>query len=75
MSKACEVTSEDFIIFGMIHAFRIIDEVKKSKTCNNLNDVNFEFLIEVQKRNLSNPDLIYLYQKIIDDTDKMDSFR
>ena len=41
MSKACGVTSEDFIIFGMIHAFRIIDEVKKSKTCNNLNDVNF----------------------------------
>ena len=75
MSNAHDATSEDLVILGMVHAFKVMNEVKHSKTNNDLNNVNFEFLIEVQKRNLSNPDLIYLYQKIIDDTNKMDSFR
>jgi hypothetical protein len=61
MSQLIE-SSEDWMIMGMIHAFKILDEVRK--TDNDLNDVDFEFLVEVQKRNLSNPKLGDDYNKI-----------
>ena len=75
MSNAHSPTSEDLVILGMVHAFRAMHEVKHSKTNNDLNNVNFEFLIEVQKRNLSNPQLIDLENDIFDDTHKLEAFK
>ncbi len=75
MSNAHSPTSEDLVILGMVHAFRAMHEVKHSKTNNDLNNVNFEFLIEVQKRNLSNPQLIDLENDIFDDAHKLEAFK
>ena len=75
MSNAHSPTSEDLVILGMVHAFRAMHEVKHSKTNNDLNNVNFEFLIEVQKRNLSNPQLIDLENDMFDDSHKLETFK
>tara|TARA_B100000482_G_C12411763_1_gene221418 strand:- start:88 stop:315 length:228 start_codon:yes stop_codon:yes gene_type:complete len=75
MSNAHSPTSEDLVILGMVHAFRAMHEVKHSKTNNDLNNVNFEFLIEVQKRNLSNPQLIDLEKDMFDDSHKLETFK
>tara|TARA_B100000530_G_C15474747_1_gene295996 strand:+ start:206 stop:433 length:228 start_codon:yes stop_codon:yes gene_type:complete len=75
MSNAHDATSEDLVILGMVHAFRAMHEVKHSKTNNDLNNVNFEFLIEVQKRNLSNPQLIDLENDMFDDSHKLETFK
>ena len=42
---------------------------------NDLNNVNFEFLIEIQKRNLSNPQLIDLEKDMFDDAHKLEAFK
>ena len=75
MSNAHSPTSEDLVILGMVHAFRAMHEVKNSKTNNDLNNVNFEFLIEVQKRNLSNPQLIDLEKDMFDGAHKLEAFK
>ena len=75
MNKTSTATPEDWIILGMVRAFRAMNNAKNSKTENNLNDVNFEFLIEVQKRNLSNPKLIDLEKDMSDYSFKMGVFK
>ena len=75
MNKTSTATPEDWMILGMVRAFRAMNKVKNSKTENNLNDVNFEFLIEVQKRNLSNPQLIDLEKDMFDDSHKLEAFK
>ena len=43
----------DYFTWGMIHSFTILAEIKAKG--ENLNDADFEELIEVQRRNLSDP--------------------
>ena len=75
MNKTSTATPEDWMILGMVRAFRAMNNAKNSKTENNLNDVNFEVLIEVQKRNLSNPKLIDLEKDMSDYSFKMGVFK
>ena len=54
---------EDWLLLGMIHAFRSLSIVRKQG--RSINNVDFEYLIEIQKRNLSDPHLADSYQKFI----------
>ena len=57
------MTEEDWLILGMIHAFRSLSIVREQE--GSINDVDFVCLIEIQKRNLSDPDLADIYHKFI----------
>jgi len=57
------MTEEDWLILGMIHAFRSLSIVREQD--GDINDVDFEHLIEIQKRNLSDPDLAVIYHKFV----------
>jgi len=54
---------EDWLLLGIIHAFRSISIVRKQD--GDINDVDFEYLIEIQKRNLSDPNLADAYHKFV----------
>ena len=54
---------EDWLILGMIHAFRSLSIVRKQG--RSINNVDFEYLIEIQKRNLSDPNLADAYHKFV----------
>ena len=57
------ISEEDWLILGMIHAFRSLSVVKDEQ--GSINDVDFEYLIEIQRRNLSDPSLLEKYQQFI----------
>ena len=57
------MTEEDWLILGMIHAFRSLSIVRKQG--RSINNVDFEYLIEIQKRNLSDPNLAEIYHKFV----------
>jgi len=57
------MTEEDWLILGMIHAFRSLSIVREQE--GSINDVDFVHLIEIQKRNLSDPDLADIYHKFV----------
>tara|TARA_Y100000817_G_C16726054_1_gene485788 strand:- start:557 stop:769 length:213 start_codon:yes stop_codon:yes gene_type:complete len=57
------MTDEDWLILGMIHAFRSLSIVREQE--GSINDVDFEYLIEIQKRNLSDPYLADSYHKFV----------
>ena len=65
------MTEEDWLILGMIHAFRSLSIVREQD--GDINDVDFEHLIEIQKRNLSDPHLADSYQKFISKVAENDS--
>ena len=54
---------EDWVLLGMIHAFRSLSIVRKQG--RSINNVDFEYLIEIQKRNLSDPNLAEIYHKFV----------
>ena len=51
-----EISETDWMIMGMIHAYKIIEKTKESDEDYSLNDVNFPYLIEMQRRDIENPD-------------------
>ncbi len=57
------ISEEDWLILGMIHACRSLSVVKDEQ--GSINDVDFEYLIEIQRRNLSDPSLLEKYQQFI----------
>ena len=57
------ISEEDWLILGMIHAFRSLSVVKDEQ--GSINDIDFEYLIEIQRRNLSDPSLLEKYQQFI----------
>ena len=63
MTEFKEITEEDWLILGMIHAFRSLSIVKEQD--GDINEVDFEHLIEIQKRNLSDPNLAEIYHKFV----------
>tara|TARA_Y100000748_G_scaffold284302_1_gene265983 strand:- start:466 stop:678 length:213 start_codon:yes stop_codon:yes gene_type:complete len=54
---------EDWLLLGMIHAFRSLSIVREQD--GDINNVDFEHLIEIQKRNLSDPNLADAYHKFV----------
>ena len=48
MNEFKDITEEDWLILGMIHAFRSLSIVKEQD--GDINEVDFEHLIEIQKR-------------------------
>ena len=54
---------EDWLILGMIHAFRSLSIVREQE--GSINDVDFGKIIEIQKRNLSDPNLAEIYHKFV----------
>ena len=57
------MTEEDWLILGMIHAFRSLSIVREQE--GSINDVDFGKIIEIEKRNLSDPDLADIYHKFV----------
>ena len=54
-----KVTQTDWMIMGMIHAYKILGKTKDEQKDNaNLNDVDYLYLTEMQKRNIENPSLL-----------------
>ena len=54
---------EDWLLLCMIHAFRSLSIVREQD--GDINNVDFEHLIEIQKRNLSDPNLADAYHKFV----------
>ena len=54
-----EIDETDWMIMGMIHAYKIIQKTKDDLDIDgevsDLNDVDYEYLVEMQKRNIENP--------------------
>ena len=46
------------MIMGMIHAYKIIEKTKESDEEYSLNEVDFPYLIEMQRRDIEKPDLL-----------------
>ena len=57
MSKE-KVSQTDWMIMGMIHAYKILGKTKDEQDNANLNDVDYLYLTEMQKRNIENPSLL-----------------
>ncbi len=53
-----EIDQTDWMIMGMIHAYKIIEKTKESDEEYSLNEVDFPYLIEMQRRDIEKPDLL-----------------
>ena len=52
-----EIDETDWMIMGMIHAYKIIQKTKDEFSGDSsLNDIDFQYLVEMQKRNVENPE-------------------
>ena len=63
--EACE----DFFTCGIIHSYKILAEIKTDG--HNLNDVDFEELIDLQRRNLSDPGMKIPVVKVNEETEPL----
>ena len=59
-----KITEEDWLILGMIHAFRSLKAVKEE--VGSVDEVSFDYLIEIQKRNLSDPIIAEEYHEFLE---------
>ncbi len=50
-----EIDETYWMIMGMIHAYKIIQKTKDDLDEGDLNDVDYQYLIEMQKRNIEHP--------------------
>jgi len=52
------ISSTDWMIMGMIHVYKILAKTREQDSDADLNDVDYEYLVEIQKRNIENPSLL-----------------
>ena len=51
-----EISETDWMILGMIHTYKILDKTMKDKHGqHDMNDVDYVYLTEMQRRNIQNP--------------------
>ena len=51
-----EISETDWMIMGMIHTYKILDKTMKDKSAeHDMNDVDYVYLTEMQRRNIQNP--------------------
>ena len=54
-----EVVTTDWMVMGMIHAYKILQKVSENFEVGNeedsLNEVDFQYLVELQRRDIENP--------------------
>lgn len=51
-----EISETDWMIMGMIHTYKILDKTMKDKHGqHDMNDVDYVYLTEMQRRNIQNP--------------------
>ena len=55
MSETVSFSKNDVFILGVIHALRSLESVKEEG--EDMNDVQFDILLEEQRRNLENPSI------------------
>ena len=53
-----EVAETDWMIMGMIHAYKIIQKTKEQDEECSLNDVDYSYLVELQRRDIEKPSLL-----------------
>ena len=63
-----EVAETDWMIMGMIHAYKIIQKTKEQDEECSLNDVDYPYLVELQRRDIEKPSLLsaefpYVFQE------------
>ena len=63
-----EVVETDWMIMGMIHAYKIIQKTKEQDEECSLNDVDYPYLVELQRRDIEKPSLLsaefpYVFQE------------
>jgi len=51
-----EISETDWMIMGMIHTYKVLDKTMKDKYGkHDMNDVDYVYLTEMQRRNIQNP--------------------
>ena len=53
-----EVDDTDWMIMGMIHAYKCLEKAKSDNEESDMNDVDYLYLAELQRRNIEKPSLI-----------------
>ena len=53
-----EIAETDWMIMGMIHAYKILGKVRSEQEETDFNDVDYLYLAELQRRNIEKPALI-----------------
>tara|TARA_Y100000588_G_C14265076_1_gene929466 strand:+ start:850 stop:1263 length:414 start_codon:yes stop_codon:yes gene_type:complete len=53
-----EVKTTDWMVMGMIHAYKIIQKASKENEGCSLNDVDYSYLTELQRRDIEKPSLL-----------------
>ena len=66
-SNSDKEVCEDFFTCGIIHSYKILAEIKVEG--HNLNNVDFEELAEIQRRNLSDPSMKLPVIKLDEETE------
>ena len=55
MSETVSFSKNDIFILGVMHALQALESVKEEG--DDMNDIQFEILLENQRRNLENPSI------------------
>ena len=63
-----EIDETDWMVMGMIHAYKILEKTKSQDEEHDLNDVDYLYLVELQRRDIEKPSLIsaefpYMFQE------------
>ena len=63
-----EIDETDWMVMGMIHAYKILEKTKSQDEEHDLNDVDYLYLAELQRRDIEKPSLIsaefpYMFQE------------
>ena len=53
-----EVVETDWMIMGMIHAYKVLGKTRSEREETDFNDVDYLYLAELQRRNIEKPALI-----------------
>ena len=64
-----KIAQTDWMIMGMIHVYKILDKTRQQDPDADLNDVDYDYLVDLQKRNIENPDSLscafpFVFEKV-----------
>ena len=64
-----KIAQTDWMIMGMIHVYKILDKTRQQDPNADLNDVDYDYLVDLQKRNIENPDSLscafpFVFEKV-----------
>lgn len=63
MSQTLE-SPRDWVTMGVIHAFKVMKAVQTDADVGHIDEIDFDYLIDIQRRNLENPSLFDDYDEM-----------